>query len=47
MSKCKKTKYATAISARAAAKRVGGKGEQREVEKCTQCQKWHIKDGVM
>lgn len=47
MSKCKKTKYATALSAQRAAERLGGKGEYREVERCAQCRKWHVKDGVL
>lgn len=44
---CGRKGYATAISAQKAAKKAGGKGQFREVERCNACGKWHVKAGLV
>lgn len=39
---CRRKSYATAITAKKAAKAAGGRGLYREVEHCV-CGKWHVK----
>jgi len=47
MSDCQRKGYMTAISAQKAAKKAGGKGQYREVERCTSCGRWHVKPGLV
>jgi hypothetical protein len=47
MAGCKHKAYPTGITARAASKAAGGKGQHREVEKCSACGKWRVKEGAV